>query len=114
MSGISRARTTYGQFASRVLPGTTMHTAAKLRTVDHDAPKDDECWLASKMVRERYGVSDMSLWRWTNQPKLGLPPFPTAVMFNGRKRWQLGQLRQWDAAVTAATAEAPSKNISRK
>ena len=52
-------------------------------------------WLSARHVKQRYGgVSDMSLWRWTNDPERGFPP-PT---YFGRFRfWREDELDAYDA-----------------
>ena len=51
--------------------------------------------LPAKKVRERYGVSDQSIWRWLHSEKLG---FPKPIRIQGRRYWRLSQLSQWEAA----------------
>jgi hypothetical protein len=37
-------------------------------------PLNSDVYLDSRAVRRRYGGrSDMALWRWTRDPKLGFP-----------------------------------------
>ena len=52
---------------------------------------DDKVYLPAAAVRSRYGVSDMSLWRWLRDPKLG---FPRPMRINGRRFWKLTSLRR--------------------
>ena len=54
---------------------------------------DDQVYLPAAAVRSRYGVSDMSLWRWLRDPKLG---FPRPMRINGRRFWKLLALEAWD------------------
>lgn len=54
-----------------------------------------EQYLPAAKVRERYGVSDMSIWRWLHDPALG---FPTPTVINKRRYWALSQLRAWELA----------------
>lgn len=51
-------------------------------------------YVNSKYVRERYDISDMSLWRWQNDPKLG---FPKPMIINRRKLWDPAELDAFDA-----------------
>ena len=41
-------------------------------------------FLSAKQLRERYGVSDMTLWRWIRHHELN---FPQPVYINGRRFW---------------------------
>jgi predicted DNA-binding transcriptional regulator AlpA len=51
--------------------------------------------LPGKKVRERYGVSDQTIWRWLHDPKSG---FPKPVRIQGRRYWRLEQLLAFEAA----------------
>ncbi|TXN27149.1 transcriptional regulator [Methylobacterium sp. WL19] len=42
----------------------------------------------------RYGVSDMTLWRWENDPALG---FPKPIRINGRRYWRIADLQAFEA-----------------
>jgi len=54
----------------------------------------DCLYLTSLQVRARYGgVSDMALWRWLRNPKLG---FPRPIKINGRNYWRLDELEAWE------------------
>jgi len=55
----------------------------------------DDTLLPDRRVRERYGVSEMTIWRWDNNPALG---FPDAIRINGRKYRRLRQLQAWERA----------------
>lgn len=52
-------------------------------------------YLPARAVRARYGVSDMSLWRWLRDEALG---FPQPIRVNGRRFWQIAQLEAWEAS----------------
>ncbi len=54
-------------------------------------------YLSSASVRARYGVSDMSLWRWGRDDSL---KFPAPLRINGRKFWKLSTLERWEASRT--------------
>ena len=51
-------------------------------------------FLPAAAVRARYGVSDMSLWRWTRDQKLG---FPAPIRINNRRFWRLTDLEAFEA-----------------
>ena len=54
-----------------------------------------QTYLPSSAVRARYGVSDMTLWRWLHNNKLG---FPVPMRVNGRRFWRLADLETWEAS----------------
>jgi hypothetical protein len=58
-------------------------------------------YLPSRQVRERYHVSDMSLWRWLRDPKLN---FPQPTIINGRRYWRLEDLETWERDRAAGAA----------
>ena len=48
-----------------------------------------------RQVRDRYNVSDMTLWRWMRNPKLN---FPQPTIINRRRYWAEEELQQWERA----------------
>ena len=61
-------------------------------------------YLTSLMVRQRYGnCSDMSLWRWLNDPALNFPK--PAFKINGRRFFDPETLDQFDAERRAASGD---------
>jgi predicted DNA-binding transcriptional regulator AlpA len=60
-------------------------------------------YLPSAQVRARYGVSDMSLWRWLKNDALG---FPKPIRINRRRLWKLSDLEAWEASRTQGGADA--------
>ena len=61
-------------------------------------------YLPAGRVRSRYGVSDMALWRWLRNERLG---FPRPIRINNRRFWKLADLEAWEATRTTGTEEAP-------
>lgn len=51
-------------------------------------------YVTSKYVRDRYGVSDMTLWRWLRDPKLN---FPKPLTIRRRNLWVPEELDAFDA-----------------
>lgn len=49
----------------------------------HD--ETDKPYLPASQVRARYGVSEMSIWRWLRDERLG---FPAPIRINGRRYWR--------------------------
>jgi predicted DNA-binding transcriptional regulator AlpA len=58
-----------------------------------------EGFIGSRKVRERYNVSDMSIWRWLHDDELA---FPKPIYIGKRRYWQLSQLEQWERSRAAA------------
>jgi predicted DNA-binding transcriptional regulator AlpA len=50
--------------------------------------------LPDAKVRERYGVSVQTIWRWDNNPVL---QFPSPIRINGRKYRDQAKLDEFDA-----------------
>jgi predicted DNA-binding transcriptional regulator AlpA len=57
--------------------------------------------LPRRLVRERYNVSNMTLWRWEQDPRLN---FPKPLMINGRLYQDDSSLDAWDEERAAQTA----------
>lgn len=64
-------------------------------------------YLTSSEVRARFGgISDMSLWRWLNDTKLG---FPRPLIINRRRFFRLDQIEEFEsrrAAVSVASSNS--------
>jgi predicted DNA-binding transcriptional regulator AlpA len=60
-------------------------------------------YLPGRQVRERYNVSDMTLWRWMRSPKLN---FPQPTRINRRRYWPLEELEAWERQRTSGEATA--------
>jgi hypothetical protein len=59
-------------------------------------------YINRKNVRRRYGdISEMTLWRWEHDKKLG---FPNAIDINGRKYYDLADVEAWERKRAARTA----------
>ncbi len=55
---------------------------------------DDARYLTAGQVRERYGVSDMWLWRYMRQHG-----FPKPVQFGGptsARHWKIAEIEEWE------------------
>ncbi|OXE42989.1 transcriptional regulator [Methylobacterium radiotolerans] len=57
-------------------------------------PKSNEDLLPASVARARYGVSDMTIFRWLADPRLG---FPQPIRINGRRYWRLADLQAFEA-----------------
>lgn len=49
--------------------------------------------LPARQVLARYGVTDMTLWRWLRDPKLD---FPQPLYINRYRYWPLEDLEAWE------------------
>ncbi len=49
--------------------------------------------LPAAQVRSRYGVSDMTIFRWLNDDKL---EFPRPIRINGRRYWRITDLQAFE------------------
>ena len=69
-----------------------------------------QTYLPSSAVRARYGVSDMTIWRWLHKSDLG---FPVPIRINTRRFWKLTELEAWEASRLAVEASdvVAEKNI---
>jgi hypothetical protein len=56
----------------------------------------------SKVAKERYGVSAMTLWRWDRDPELN---FPKPIRIRGRKYRDADELDGFDACRAALRQE---------
>lgn len=54
---------------------------------------EQQTYLPSASVRARYGVSDMSLWRWLRDETLD---FPAPILIHRRRYWKLADLETWE------------------
>src|SRR5262245_55662563 len=51
-------------------------------------------FATSGQVKNRYGgVSDMTLWRWSQDPEM---KFPAPYYFGRIRHWKIAELDQWD------------------
>jgi hypothetical protein len=51
-------------------------------------------YLTAGQVRGRYGITDMTLWRWLRDPELG---FPQPVTIRRRRYWSEAKLDAFDS-----------------
>lgn len=57
-------------------------------------PVPDEALLTAKHVKQWFGrTSDMALYRWIHDPKIGFPQ--PDVHIGSRRYWYAGTLRRW-------------------
>ena len=54
-------------------------------------------WVPARRVKQRYGdkdpISDMTLWRWINDPRMG---FPQPTYFGRFRFWREDELDEYD------------------
>lgn len=68
----------------------------------------DDRYLSGPRVDERYDISPMTRSRWQRDPNLD---FPKPIVTNGRKRWRLSDLENWERARASSTKKTWSKNL---
>ncbi|SOR30303.1 Prophage CP4-57 regulatory [Methylorubrum extorquens] len=56
--------------------------------------RTDDDLLPAAQVRARYKVSDMTVFRWLADAKLG---FPQPLRINGRRYWRIADLQAFEA-----------------
>lgn len=54
--------------------------------------------LPARKVWERYGITDVTLWRWLRDPKLNFPP---PIKINRRRYWKISVLQEWEKSQEA-------------
>jgi predicted DNA-binding transcriptional regulator AlpA len=57
--------------------------------------QDQQSFLPAADVCARYGVSDMSLWRWLRDEALD---FPQPLRIHRRRLWKLADLEAWETS----------------
>ena len=68
---------------------------------------DESALITSKAVRSHFGgISDMTLWRWANNPALD---FPKPIIINRRKYWRESDISAWERQAALASG-APGGN----
>jgi predicted DNA-binding transcriptional regulator AlpA len=58
-------------------------------------PALEDRMLTVALLTKRYGRSQMAIWRWRNDQRLG---FPTPVMIGRTPFWRLSELLAWEAS----------------
>lgn len=66
--------------------------------MEHSAtsPSENERFLPSKAVQERYATTSMTLWRWSNDPRYAHLGFPSPIKLGSRNYWRLSDLQAWE------------------
>lgn len=67
------------------------------------AADSNERYLPARQVWERYGVADMTLYRWTKAPEMN---FPKPIYIGRLRYWRLSELEAWERAAAAANNKA--------
>jgi predicted DNA-binding transcriptional regulator AlpA len=65
-------------------------------------PDSDAVYMAAPKVLARYGISDMTLWRWLRDEKLN---FPRPIRIGRIRYFSIAELDAFDAAQREATPE---------
>jgi predicted DNA-binding transcriptional regulator AlpA len=61
----------------------------------------DEVFLSSMQLRHRYGITDMALWRWLNDPTVA---YPKPMTVGGRRYWKLSAVQEFEIQQTQKRA----------
>ena len=78
---------------------THPETETDIAEIDADSGAADEIYLTSAKVMRRYGdITDMTLWRWLQDPKMR---FPQPVYLGRLRYWKLRDLQKWERARAA-------------
>jgi predicted DNA-binding transcriptional regulator AlpA len=64
-------------------------------------PTDGATYLQARQVRERYNVSDMTIWRWLHEQD-----FPKPIYITRYRYWRLTDIEAWDAKQAAKSTAA--------
>lgn len=79
---------------------------------DRRAAPPDQKRIPASAVRELCGgISDMTLWRWLNNPEMGFPP---ASYIAGRRYWRASEICAWldsHAVVTRSDATLTREGV---
>ena len=60
-------------------------------------------YLPRAKLKTRYGVTEMSIWRWERDPLVG---FPDPIIINGKKFYDLDELEAWEDRRRARSPQA--------
>ena len=74
-------------------------------TREKDAGLIGQGYIPTRKVKERYDISEMSLWRWLDQPN---STFPKPYIFFDRKYWKVEELEEWERKAPRA-ARVPKR-----
>lgn len=64
---------------------------------------DNERYLSAPQVQKRYGITDMTLWRWLQNPELS---FPRPIYINRRRYFDEADIIAWERQRAAGKAVA--------
>jgi predicted DNA-binding transcriptional regulator AlpA len=80
------------RWVNSAIRGVTVRALSMIK--HHIRVSDDARYLTAGQLRERYGVSDMWLWRYMRDHR-----FPKPVKFGGAtsaRHWLLTEVEQWE------------------
>lgn len=64
---------------------------------------ENERYLSAPQVQKRYGITDMTLWRWLRNSDLS---FPRPIVINRRRYFVEADLIAWERARATGKAAA--------
>ena len=68
--------------------------------------KTESGWLGGAQAAAYLGVTPMTIWRWTHDPKLA---FPASTVIHGRKYWSRDDIDAWMRSMAIGKASATKK-----
>lgn len=95
------------RWVNSVIRGVTMRVFSPIK--HHIRVSDDARYVTAGQLRERYGVSDVWLWRHMHQHG-----FPKPVKFGGptsARHWVLSDIETWEREHAKSYAHSLSKNV---
>ena len=57
-----------------------------------------DAWLTGRQVRERFNVSEMAIWRWLRDERLG---FPRPTVIRRRNFWRRSDIESFEQRMIA-------------
>jgi predicted DNA-binding transcriptional regulator AlpA len=64
---------------------------------------ENERYLSARQVQKRYGITDMTLWRWLKNADLS---FPNPIYINRRRYFDEADIIAWERARAGGKAAA--------
>jgi predicted DNA-binding transcriptional regulator AlpA len=76
--------------------------------MENPKPESTPRLITSAAVRKIFGVSDMALWRWAQNPELD---FPAPIRIGTRRYWRETDITAWinDNAAKAQSAKPQAR-----
>jgi predicted DNA-binding transcriptional regulator AlpA len=79
------------------------------QAVSVDPNNPAERYISAAELRQRIPVSDMTIWRWLRDSKMG---FPQPVKFGQQNFWWLPTVQEWERQCAEQTELSAPKRAS--